>query len=474
MEMKDFIVNVGPRGTFRPSGKYNTTVAHIDELFERYHRENVQKITIYFHGGLVNEKNGIETAIAMEKVLSEVGQTPVCFVWETGLMETVSSNFSKLSETKLFEKLIKLLTKKLASKLGFELPEGRGAEGTLSEEDIELELCQETPFANYTREMYQSSGRGAGEHLLTSQELLEAEFMFDVQGDTELISILIESEQQTAAEKPGARGIFSTAKLVKHMAIIAFRVIKRFIAKRDHDFYPTIMEELCRELYVADLGAWVWNNMKIKSEEMWQSNVGKFGKNQLAGRYFFDKLKTYHQENPSLEVNLVGHSAGSIAICNLLKMSTENYPELKYNQILFMAPACRIDLFTREIVDHPERFTKFRMFTMTDENEKKDRLLPYVYTHSLLYLISGILENQGNDFDAPILGLERHIDPAQSYEDYPEVKVTHEFLFNQAEKKVVFSQTEATALDGLRTHSLAHGDFDNDSLTLQSIQFLLR
>ena len=32
------------------------------------------------------------------------------------------------------------------------------------------------------------------------------------------------------------------------------------------------------------------------------------------------------------------------------------------------------------------------MFTMTDENEKKDRLVPVIYPHSLLYLVSGVVE----------------------------------------------------------------------------------
>ncbi|MBK7389243.1 MAG: hypothetical protein IPI23_09310 [Bacteroidetes bacterium] len=56
MEAKDFIINVGPNGTFRPSGSYQTLPEHIDAIFQRYETDKVKKISIYFHGGLVNEK----------------------------------------------------------------------------------------------------------------------------------------------------------------------------------------------------------------------------------------------------------------------------------------------------------------------------------------------------------------------------------------------------------------------------------
>lgn len=245
------------------------------------------------------------------------------------------------------------------------------------------------------------------------------------------------------------------------------------MAKRDHDFYPTIIEELMRELYIADLGAWIWNNMKEKSNEMWQDNSGLSGINQFAGRYLFDKLVSYHKKHQDIQVNLVGHSAGSIAICNLLKMSAENYPQLIFNNIIFMAPACRIDLFRDEIVTHPNRFINFRMFTMTDENEKKDVLVKHFYPHSLLYLVSGILENEGKDYDAYILGLERNISATKPYDSIEEIIEVHKFLYEANQNRVSFSKTNETTPEGLRTQSLSHGGFDDDEETVDSIKFLL-
>ncbi len=476
MEKKEFVVNVGPQGTFKPSGSFQSIPADIDAMFQNMEIENVKKITLYFHGGLVNEKTGMATAIKMENHFSSIQQRPICFVWESGLMETVSSNIGKISETKLFGKLIKILTKKLASKLGFDSAEGRGAGVSLTNDQIESELSKMIPFGNYTQSNLESTGRGAdaSTNLPSKPEDLEGEFKFEIEADFELISILGESKITVPNQSGGqSRGIIDTTLLIKSAAKIAFRVIKRFVTKRDHDFYPTIIEELFRELYIAELGAWVWNNMKVKSNDMWKDNSGVSGINQFAGRYLFDKLVDYHKKHPEIQVNLVGHSAGSIAICNLLKMSAKTYPELIFDNIIFMAPACRIDLFRDEIVLHQDRFKNFRIFTMTDENEANDVLVPFIYTHSLLYLISGILEDEGNDFDAYILGLQRHVEAKSPYSSVNEINEVNKFLFDQGKNRIVFSKTDNTATSGLKTQSLSHGGFDDDDETIESIKFML-
>lgn len=476
MEEKDFIINVGPQGTFKPSGSYHSVPADIDALFLKYETASVKKFTLYFHGGLVNEKTGMATAIKMEKHFSAIGQTPICFVWETGLMETVASNIGKIADTKLFGKLIKILTKKLSSKLGFDLAEGRGIGSALTNTEIDVELSSKIPFENYTQINLESKGRGsdASTNLPSTPEDLEGEFKYEIESDFELITIIGESRLTVPTSDGGqSRGIIDTALLIKAVAKIAFRVIKRFVNKRDHDFYPTIIEELLRELYIAELGAWVWNNMKIKSNDMWKDNSAVTDINQYAGRYLFDKLVDYHKKHPDIQVNLVGHSAGSIAICNFLKMSANAYPQLTFDKIIFMAPACRIDLFRDEIVLHQNRFNTFKMFTMTDKNEKHDLLVPYLYTHSLLYLISGVLENEGTDFDAYVLGLERHIRATTPYHLVKEIIDTNKFLYETEKNRISFSQTDDAAPEGSKTQSLSHGGFDDDEKTINSIKFIL-
>jgi hypothetical protein len=480
MEAKDFIINVGPNGTFRPSGSYQTLPEHIDAIFKRFENDKIKKISIYFHGGLVNEKKGMETAFKMAKHLSDAGQTPLCFVWETGLMETISTNIGKIADTKLFNKLIKVLIKKLSEKLGFDLTEGRGAGNLLTDEQIDVELFKPIPFQSYTQQKLEVSGRGTEaitmlpkneNDLLNS---LEADFTYLVQSDIEFTNIIAETKLTvTSGQERQSRGIISTAAFIKHVAVIAFKVIKRFIKKRDHDFYPTIIEEILREFYIAELGAWVWNNMKVKSKDMWNDNKGFSDLNCFAGRYLLDKLIEYAKKNSDVEINLIGHSAGSIAICNLLKTSANVYSPLIYNKIIFMAPACRIDLFNEEMVLNKTRFKKFRMFTMNDQFEILDKLVPYFYTHSLLYLISGILEDEGKEFDVYILGLERHISGNSPYDSEQELVNTSKFLFETTKNRIVFSKTDISAPEGLKTKSISHGGFDDDKDTISSIKYLL-
>ncbi len=477
---KDYIINVGPGGTFRQSGSYQTVPAEIDNMFNRFERDGVKRISIYFHGGLVSESGGIETAHKVYPFLANAGTTPICFVWETGLKETVANNLSKLSQTNLFNKILKAILKKVTERVAFETSSARGVAGNaLSDLEIAEELSKPDPFYDFSRSAGSDARRAVNLNSLKGKEAiieveLKREFEVMISRDEEFKSAVTQTRLTVDAAGPtaGSRGIVTLAKIAFHLAKITIRVIKRFIKKRDHDLYPTIVEEILREFYVAELGAWVWKGMKDKASDMWKINSGLTGNNQHAGRYFLDKLIAYKSSHPDTTVDLVGHSAGSIAICNLLATTASLPGSFVFNHILFLAPACRIDLFKQEISDHSERFGSLRIFTMSDQYECKDMLVPYVYTHSLLYLISGILEEEGVAFDAYILGLERHVKFAPPY-NIVELQDIHRYIYTNGSNRICFSVTTESIDEGLRTHSLSHGGFDDDSFTMESVQYIL-
>lgn len=201
-------------------------------------------------------------------------------------------------------------------------------------------------------------------------------------------------------------------------------------------------------------------------------NATRSNQNKFAGTYVLDKLVTYKNQYPDVKINLVGHSAGSIAICNLLNSTALRYPDYSYNKIVFMAPACHIDLFNRSIVQFPERFNHFRMYTMADDYEKKDRMIRYVYTHSLLYLISGILEKEGKDYDSYILGMERFLLSNKPFENITQLNEVIAFLSTR-QNSIVYSRSTVDAVDGLKTESLSHGGFDDDPATISSLTYYL-
>jgi pimeloyl-ACP methyl ester carboxylesterase len=478
---KDYIINVGPGGTFQKSGEFQTLPADIDNMFTRFESENIRKIAIYFHGGLVNESTGIATANKVQPILSSSGCAPVFFVWETGLVETITTNLTKISETQLFNKLIKVILKRVTAKLGINPATGRSGAGTgFSEQEIQAELLKPEPFANYNQPS--GSGRSGGIESpsdLNGREVfieaaLRSEMTGDVNNDLEFQEAIKNTKLtvDNNGVKTGSRGFISFAIFINHAVKIALRSIKRFMDKRDHGLFPTIVEEILREFYIAELGAWVWKSMKDKADGMWKDNAGRKDNDQYAGRYFLDKLAVYLQKFPTTEVHIIGHSAGSIATCHLLKYTSSLANSFKYSHILFMAPACRIDLFKAELADHPERYNDLRIFTMTDENECKDKLVPYFYTHSLLYLISGILEDEGESFDAHILGLERNINFVSPY-DIPDLDQVHKYIYEDSKFRLSLSVSDLAMPTGMKTKALKHGDFDDDAYTLESIKQIL-
>ena len=467
-------VNVGPHGTFRRSGHLETTPAHIDAIFAHLRDSSADKLTVHFHGGLIKESAGGDIARKMWDLFKDESH-PVTFVWETGLLETITRNLNTLHGTRLYQKVVKYAIRHAAKHLGGSVG-ARGAGEAMSMDEIQQELEAVQPFDRYDEE-----ARGAAA-LMDEAEVdaaapeIEAELELDLETDPEVADALETEAPHTELldpslvdeiESESARGIISTAVLAKKLAGIVLRVLRRFVGKRDHGFYPTVVEETLRELYLTDLGAWVWSGMKSAAEEMWDENDGAITADGHVGSYFLEGLADLQRER-GITIDLVGHSAGSIAICHMLRTAANRHPELEIRHILFLAPACTMDLFYEDIVTRPDRYESFRMFTMEDDLETKDELVPFVYTRSLLYLISGALEK---DADHTIAGLARQLSGQPPY-DSAELTTVSDFVRAAGENRLVLSEvTDGGA--GLNSASHKHGAFDDDPVTRASLKAIV-
>jgi len=425
-------INVGPHASFRQSGDLKTDPEDIDAIFEKLEQTGQGKLTIHFHGGLIGEAKGQEIAEKMWNLFKDDAH-PVTFVWETGFVETVTRNLDELFSTRLFQKVVKYAIRRVAAKLGGGIGgKGPGEEMTLTE--IEVELASIDRFDRYDQGAKDAAAVMDEAELDALEAEIQAEVELDLDADPEILDIL-ETEPPTTelldptfvddvrTEKT-EKGFISTAKLALHISKIVYRVIKRFIRQRDHGFYPTIVEETLRELYLTDFGAWVWGNMKEIAEAMWEPNTLPLTDDSHPGTYFLERLAAHQQAHPGFMIDLVGHSAGSIAICHMLDRAEERFPALAIRNVLLLAPACTSELFRHEIAIRPHRFDAFRMFTMQDDLETKDRLVPLVYTRSLLYFISGALEGT---WDIPLAGLELQSRGAAPY-DSPALLEVRQFL----------------------------------------------
>jgi len=484
-------VNVGKHGTFTPSGNmlYDTTPEDVDKIFENL--QDGAKLLLYFHGGLVSASSGMQTAERITRYISPATHShPVSFVWETGLGETLQQNLNVIWSSEFFKRLLVKVLKVAGKQLNIDVEEFAGSKGVggMSDAEIWEQLKRAEPF-EFTNE---APGGKSASLMFTDEELsgdidyllnsslageLKGEFEAEIENDDRLKAAAQREKPALEAElmrneiaqsiEQGEKGILSFGSLVAAAVKITIRVIKRYLKKRNHDFYPTVVEEIFREIYIADFGTTIWGLMQEKAKDMWKSDDFSSSPSTSwhAGSYFLKKIVDFMASGKKLTIDLVGHSAGSIAICEMVDAIIERGLPIKFRHVIFMAPACRCELFARTVLKNKSIMQDFRMFTMSDEYEKQDHMLSVIYPRSLLYLISGILEK--DSFDAYVLGLQRHISgwaPYDSDEVLNDIKA-----FISLEGNVVYSVTQ-DGLPGFISGSQKHGNFDNDKeTTLDSI-----
>lgn len=467
-------INVGPGGTFKPSGNLYTSVTDIDAIFEHLAQTNAPKLAVHFHGGLVKEANGEQTARSMQPVYEGGGAHSLTFIWETGLIETITRNLTRINDTKLFQKLLRYVFRQLTKRLGADIS-GRGPGEAMSMAEIEAELEKLEKF-----EAFDARARGGAQRLdEAALEQAEAEmtneFQIELQSDRDFLEsedrllfeeTYLKAEHQEDLREDG-KGL-DLLMVAKTLAKVTYRVLRRYWKGRDHGLYPTTVEEIVREFYLADFGEWVWGRMKNVAENMWLPNTRPLGAGSHPGAYFLEKLKAHQTANPGFTVDLIGHSAGAIAICHMLRQADAAGMMPTIRNIVFLAPACLMKLMHDEVVQKQDRYDAFRMFTMLDEFEKKDRLVPAVYTRSLLYLISGVLEPE---VDIPIAGMERFWTGEEPFDqDY--LVETVAWLKADGKNRSVMSVTNGGG-GGLSSASEKHGDFDNDAATRGSLTYIV-
>ncbi len=486
----DFI-NAGKEGTFVDSGKTKTSATQVDELFKYLEEKEMEKLVVYFHGGLVSEKDGLQAAQVMKDNFTSLTEKrhALSFVWETGPKEIVTQNFAdiiKKSGSPFYREALDFVIKLVGKRLGIKDTKGGGGE-YLSDSTIAIEKQKPFPFEDLDKQMEGTKG-GPGELSIEpheerevlaklereSQQLIKAQATEEFKETTTADDPDLTPELAAGEDDDDSKG-FGAIGVIKVVAQIAFNVLKRYFKNTHHDFYPTVVEETFRKLYIGSIGTWGWGSIKNKADKMFADNTGLSGDGLHTGTYFLDKLEAHYKSriaaHKDFTIHLIGHSAGSIVICALLKTSLEKHPDLKFGTVFFLAPACRTDLFLSHAVPAKDAgvFNKFRMFTMKAENEKKDHCIPYVYTHSLLYMVSGLFEKDANDAgetDAKIMGLSEQYPATGRYADFDELKKLNRFL---SDHSVILSDDNINDDLSLRCTALKHGDFDGDVPTLTSI-----
>lgn len=168
----------------------------------------------------------------------------------------------------------------------------------------------------------------------------------------------------------------------------------------------------------------------------------------------------------AFELHLVGHSAGSIILGNLLTLLAGRGMAGLVNSIHLYAPACTVQFANRHYAPHEALMKRLHVSVLSDRNERDDNVAA-IYRKSLLYFVSNALET---DLRTPILGLANVGNP--DYPGWDGSSATREALTNwraAAEKAGLAKRTEVIERDKIRmclapgkTADASHGGFDND------------
>jgi len=505
---KRFYIHTGKDGILQ-----DTNEADVRTLVEELKKS--AKVVIHLHGGLVTKEQALEKAERLKPTYLQAGAHPIFMIWESGFVETIGNNLQEINKEKIFALVVKKLLKYTVGKLT-DLS-GAKATGQLRlPNDIEVATefnkrqQNEVPFSD-VRPVPNLKGLIEAERKRFEDALAtDIDFQNEVQAivngarpeaeskstTTKGITALHRRSTQTlmspkvvddlvadAAEKEG-KGIFSTAKLILIAGTILKRIIERFIAKRDHGVYATIIEEVLREFYLANVGAMIWNMMKKDTADTFEQ-ISQHP--TRAGWFFVQELARMITGGHQPEISVVAHSAGAIYACHLLEhldwaRNAPNHalPEgFKLKHLMFLAPACDFALFDRALTSHSKAalFEDFRMFALSDRLESGYWEVPAIYPRSLLYFVSGIVEKEHDEsaYDLPLVGMERYYRESEIYSQ-PEIERVRQFLMRSTDhRSEVWSEDDRGA--GLASDALRHGGFDSTqerSKTIAAVNQILK
>lgn len=175
-----------------------------------------------------------------------------------------------------------------------------------------------------------------------------------------------------------------------------------------------------------------------------------------------DQLVALRARHPSLEIHLVGHSAGSILLGGLLgtPAGRRGAQRLPIATCTLWAPACTIDFYREQYLPaiRSGEIARFALFTLTDKAERDDTCAN-IYHKSLLYLVSNAFETR---WRKPGFG-ERHGEPILGMQ-----KFVLELPTDERPNDWVLAPNGNPVGDEASSRATAHGGFDDDAATLKA------
>ena len=444
-----------------------------------------KRIVIHFHGGLVNHKRALKFADEIGPQLQDdINGYPLFVVWRSGALQVLPDTIKDLANNKsLLEKLIewvmKILTQSMEQTADSDDTEGleslskrpidENSRDRILEDEITPELADLIDFDDELIAILEEIDTNSGYMALQAADGEEGSIGIDKEvvatQDVHYVSesFIRELVSEDGENLQGIEAGVMSFKAARIIVRIAKRVLKRHRNPLSwNGLIETVTEETLREAFLDYLGRGLWSTMK--SNALSSYDKGKAG-DELAS-YLADILKT----NPDISLHIIAHSAGSFHAAGLIENLSNQIPrterELLVETIHFLAPACDFTLFENKILQQQSRINHFKMFTMAEEYEDSEKMVPVIYESSLLCLISGLLEEKAG---WPVLGMERFLKKGTD----DNIKAFNEFLQGK-KRSLVLTPTKPSGKDGERSTADNHGGFGRDAATLDSIKHLIQ
>lgn len=488
----------------------DTSRAMIAQMVAKALAAEDPELILHFHGGLVDKIAGLGIATRLYEKYSGGSRTPLFFVWEAGLLESIQNNLKDIGDDRLFRGLVKKVSRWVLERM----PAASGLKGAGGPDPAELERQYDEWFegqrdtipdalqAKQNETIVLKSAHQAVDEVdlarrvrrdLDNDELFKL-YLQELHADLDPAKIshpipkvsgvgaVVTVKSDVAPEQvhdvmdvsEDTKGIFTLAKTAAFIVKVTIAVIRRLREGRGHGLYTTIVEEILGAAYIDKVGGVIWRQMKKDTGDA-------FGDpDETAGSALLKEIGEQQKATGKAfkRIVLIGHSTGAVYIANLIDASEKLLPDAKFDVIL-LAPAITYEKLAGTLEKHAARIQRVRRFAMRDSVESKDALVPIIYPRSLLYFVSGVVEFSEDDdptrrADTPLVGMERYrLDPDTfDATKYPEVHAVEKLL--GAGSNSVWSITGDTDSEGLRSKSQKHGDFDNDDDTVASVVRILR
>jgi hypothetical protein len=385
-------------------------------------------LALFFHGGLVDKPGAINTAqqlIGPYQAQDGGNAFPYFFVWESGIWEILQQRLPQILKDAAFQWLIGLIFGKVTSVRARPVDNTALSEAELQEVQRQIE-----------------SGPSSAVVDLTKRALILG----------------------------GIGNVFAN-------------IFRRESSGHSHGLLNTAMEETLRAFFLGELGASIWSAMKTSTARAFEDDADRY-----VGSAMIKELISLYESGPDGEkarITLIGHSAGSVYVVEFLRAMTKALEHKAYAKrirfdIIFMAPAARVDIFAETLEKYGEHIRNFRCFEMSDPLESSEILVDFpgirsLYTSSLLYFISGVLEE--SDGDTPLVGMQRFFSGKGPFAPGKVGSIDAVLRFYASHHYgVVCSDTNAVIPPpplGQQCTSHHHGCFTTDFGTLRSVSYLL-